>query len=643
MTDSRQAPVDPRFARARAQARIRHRRRIWRRLALGLAVVAMPVGFGLISGIVELRAPLPETQPREIAASPENRPPPEIGATPEPAGDVPRFMDLPGTPLRIETGRVAQSVAPVRLPRPEGLPPERGSGDVLVIRDTMIPAGERLSLTLPTSQEDFAIFQAQRSAAVRPVAQSPAPASGPVRPRNVAEALALIAGRPEAAKDMGISAMALRPPERRYPLYEETVLRISRATPIETVLLREGLPGEEAAVVTEAAASLLGIDVLGDNHVFALRWQRPERSWDDKPHFVQAAFYAPERYIGALARQPGSDAEDRPAIRTGSDPWIGRDLAALSDSRPAPALGPPSERPRIMDGLYGAALRQGLPARLVGQMIMLLSTAYKLDAEAAEGDTLTLVMSEAPARGGQTDEGRALDQLLYIGIDSAAAPIRCYVYRPSPDAAPTCWGPRDSRHAPRATSGAVIDRLGGGEAAVSQLVQRIIQVESGGRADARNPLSTATGLGQFIDSTWLRMMRTYRPDLTAQMTNAELLTLRTNPEIAREMVGKLASEGAAFLRARGHTITAGRLYLAHFLGMEGAHLALSADPATDLLSLFGAAVIRANPFLEGRDAGYVVDWAERKMSGASGRVAVIREPPGLDAFRETVAAMLASR
>ena len=187
---------------------------------------------------------------------------------------------------------------------------------------------------------------------------------------------------------------------------------------------------------------------------------------------------------------------------------------------------------------------------------------------------------------------------MFIGIDSAAAPIRCYVYRPSPDAAPTCWGPRDSRHAPRATSGAVIDRLGGGEAAVSQLVQRIIQVESGGRADARNPLSTATGLGQFIDSTWLRMMRTYRPDLTAQMTNAELLTLRTNPEIAREMVGKLASEGAAFLRARGHTITAGRLYLAHFLGMEGAHLALSADPATDLLSLFGAAVIRANPFLE---------------------------------------------
>jgi hypothetical protein len=126
------------------------------------------------------------------------------------------------------------------------------------------------------------------------------------------------------------------------------------------------------------------------------------------------------------------------------------------------------------------------------------------------------------------------------------------------------------------------------------------------------------------------------------MSNAELLALRTEPGIAREMVGNLAREGAAFLRARGHTITAGRLYLAHFLGMEGAHVALGAAPDADLLSLFGAGVIRANPFLEGRDAGYVVDWAERKMSGASGRVAVIREPAGLDMFRATVTALLAA-
>jgi hypothetical protein len=106
------------------------------------------------------------------------------------------------------------------------------------------------------------------------------------------------------------------------------------------------------------------------------------------------------------------------------------------------------------------------------------------------------------------------------------------------------------------------------------------------------------------------------------------------------MVTNLAREGAAFLRARGHAITAGRLYLAHFLGMQGAHAALTANPDTDLLSLFGAGVISANPFLKGRDAGYVVQWAEAKMSGASGRITVIREPDGLDRFRGLVDELL---
>ncbi|PKQ10908.1 MAG: hypothetical protein CVT70_16920 [Alphaproteobacteria bacterium HGW-Alphaproteobacteria-1] len=644
MTGARRAAVDPRFSRARAQAHTRQRRRVWRRVAVGLGVAVVLVGLGLMSGIVELRAPLPAPSPAavppEIALAPE----PETGPETAPAPEAPRFIDLPGRPLRIETGRVAQSVAPARLPRPETLPPGRGAGDILVIRDTMIPAGERLSLTLPTSQEDFAIFQAQRSAAARPAAPSSARAGGPVRPRNVAEALALVASGPEASRGMGFGALALRPPERRHPLYDDTVLRIARSTPVEAVLLREGLPPTEAVALAEAAAALLGLEALEGEHVLALRRQAPPPAEAGAARFVQAAFYAPDRYIGALARQPEAPPEavaERPAIAIASDPWIGRDLAALLDVGPAAAAATATQ-PRIMDGLYGAALRQGLPARLVGQIIMLLSAAHKLDAEATESDRITLVLSADPVPGGQEAESRALDQVLYIGIDSATAPIRCYVYRPAPDAAPACWGPRDSRSASRVAPGAALDTLGGGEGAVTQLVNRIIQVESGGRADARNPLSTATGLGQFIDSTWLRMMRTYRPDLTAQMSNAELLALRTEPGIAREMVENLAREGAAYLRARGHTITAGRLYLAHFLGMDGAHVALSAAPDADLLSLFGAGVIRANPFLEGRDAGYVVDWAERKMSGTSGRVAVIREPAGLDTFRATVTALLAA-
>jgi len=179
-----------------------------------------------------------------------------------------------------------------------------------------------------------------------------------------------------------------------------------------------------------------------------------------------------------------------------------------------------------------------------------------------------------------------------------------------------------------------------GDGAIDQVVARIIEIESGGRARARNPRSTATGLGQFIDSTWMRMMRTYRPELTARHTRSELLSLRTDPALSAEMVARLARESAAYLRARGLRVTPGRLYLAHFLGMEGAVAALGAAPETPLRGLLGAGVIAANPFLEGRDVAWLVNWSERKMSGASGRVTVIREPEGLDRFRDMVDRLL---
>lgn len=39
------------------------------------------------------------------------------------------------------------------------------------------------------------------------------------------------------------------------------------------------------------------------------------------------------------------------------------------------------------------------------------------------------------------------------------------------------------------------------------LADKIIGVESGGDANAKNERSTATGPGQFIEETWLSMLR----------------------------------------------------------------------------------------------------------------------------------------
>ncbi|RWM40912.1 M23 family metallopeptidase [Mesorhizobium sp.] len=194
---------------------------------------------------------------------------------------------------------------------------------------------------------------------------------------------------------------------------------------------------------------------------------------------------------------------------------------------------------------------------------------------------------------------------------------------------------------------------GSGDAAVETLTDRIVHVESGGSARAKNPLSSATGAGQFITKTWIRMMNTYRPDLARSLSTADLLALRYDATLSREMVRNLAREGEAYLRARGHQITAGRLYLCHFLGMEGAAQVLAAPGSAQLSAVLGAAVIQANPFLTGKTTSYVVDWAERKMGQRAPRIAtdasqqttttqVRQTSPEFEKYKQAITALISS-
>src|SRR5690625_2992112 len=63
----------------------------------------------------------------------------------------------------------------------------------------------------------------------------------------------------------------------------------------------------------------------------------------------------------------------------------------------------------------------------------------------------------------------------------------------------------------------IVDRLLAGEAvhadAPESIDAAIILLESGGVDSAKNPESSAAGAGQFIESTWLDMIRRYRPEL----------------------------------------------------------------------------------------------------------------------------------
>lgn len=167
------------------------------------------------------------------------------------------------------------------------------------------------------------------------------------------------------------------------------------------------------------------------------------------------------------------------------------------------------------------------------------------------------------------------------------------------------------------------------------VIDRIVGVESGGNPQARNPRSSATGPGQFINDTWLTVIKTTRPDIAAGRSDAELLSLRTDPALARDMTMAYADMNRRTLSDAGLPVTPGTTYLAHFAGPGGARAVLSANPNTPVAQILGPKVVSANPFLVNMTAGQLVAWADRKMAGAETSPQRIADVPGMVAPANT--------
>lgn len=163
------------------------------------------------------------------------------------------------------------------------------------------------------------------------------------------------------------------------------------------------------------------------------------------------------------------------------------------------------------------------------------------------------------------------------------------------------------------------------------LADSIIGVESGGNPNATNPNSSASGLGQFINSTWVSTIRQARPDLAQGKSDAELLALKTDPQLSREMTEAYANQNQAILSKAGVPVTPGTTYLAHFAGPGGAVKVLQADPNAMAGDVLGAAVVKANPFLAKMTARDLQAWADRKMGGSSQQPQAPQAPPAAPA------------
>jgi hypothetical protein len=174
------------------------------------------------------------------------------------------------------------------------------------------------------------------------------------------------------------------------------------------------------------------------------------------------------------------------------------------------------------------------------------------------------------------------------------------------------------------------------------LVNKAAQ-ESGFRTDVKASTSSATGLYQFTEQTWLQMVHDNgskhgvgalaakiepRGDGTLVVKDRalrqQILDLRKNPEMAASMAAELAQDNKAYLENNiGGTIGRTELYMAHFLGASGAADFLSAmrsnpqEKAAGLLP--DAAAANRSVFYDGdgkaKSVGEIYNRFAAKMEG----------------------------
>lgn len=174
--------------------------------------------------------------------------------------------------------------------------------------------------------------------------------------------------------------------------------------------------------------------------------------------------------------------------------------------------------------------------------------------------------------------------------------------------------------------------------------------ESGFNPHARAGTSSAAGLFQFVEQTWLQTLKSHgskygyaryadlitkdadgRYHVDGKEARRAVMDLRLDPHAASLMAGELASDHAAYLKGRvGRDPTAGELYAAHFLGPQGSAKlirAMESRPDSAAANLFPDAA-RANKaifYREGRAASVAEVYANLTRTGGAEAATAPRE------------------
>ncbi len=134
------------------------------------------------------------------------------------------------------------------------------------------------------------------------------------------------------------------------------------------------------------------------------------------------------------------------------------------------------------------------------------------------------------------------------------------------------------------------------------------KIESGDRPYVQAKTSSASGLYQFIKSTWIGEGGTWGPTLRPAFGG-----LTPSPEEQLRRAKTFTAKNASYLRKQGVPINRASLYAAHFLGAVTAGAILAADKGERADTIAGAAATEANPsILRGKTVADFIDWLKKK-------------------------------
>lgn len=255
----------------------------------------------------------------------------------------------------------------------------------------------------------------------------------------------------------------------------------------------------------------------------------------------------------------------------------------------------------------------------INEQLGLSPEAGALEARKLYGNTVAMV-AETMSGNGNVEGGHAFLEAHKEGMDGKVYAQTLMKLKPAlmaNDAA-------DIGHE------AVSDALHGMGSSIGPTVDYLGNVHSR-EGDTKNPHSTADGVGQFTQGTWLKLMKTdpnFAQDIKGK-SDAEILQMRHDPAVANRGILEYAQQNANYLSSKGLPVNSATVGLAHGYGPGGAESLLHADPNAKVETIIGAQTAKNNGVL-GQTVGTVIGKFQSRFGTGSVDSAAGGAPTSMD-------------